>query len=823
MNKLITLIKNTNKSLLIAPSSYHVPVMLQLNKEVGLLDVKYLSRENFISSNSFVLKEEALVIICKTLELPPTVVSEVIDYLPYVHNHTKEGLELFARVEQVIIDKKLIQKGIPFEQLYLNRTIYIYGYPALDKLFLRYLDTLKDQFTIKIVPFETQTQSIPFKMFHSEYEEVEYLCNTISEKISKEFDVSRIKVHITSPSYHPIISTLFNRFNLSPYFSQTSNLASLNCTNRILKMINASDKSIEETLQDIYPVLQKTLAYTSEESNALFIQYIGVLNKYILFDGLLKDYTTLIEYDLGMASVKNTKSVSSIFIGDLTAECIDEADIVYILGCNEGEIPRVTKNNKILDDSVLLSINAESSIEQTVLSKTEYISLIESNTVEYVSYSTHSLTSEKIISTLAAEMIEKDTFTEEDSKTFIHHYSLSHDLITLGKMISDTKEYGVVTEDLGIYVNSVLSNTSYPKKFQQKTGDIEPALIPQILKDITSLSYSSINDYFKCNFKFLLKKVLRVPETYGERLPAIIGNLYHKTLQRIKEVPTDVEKKDAFFTEVLNDLIEEKEYDLSKKELFYLTHSFGQLRLVTDWVNEIHNKTDYSPLYHEKEYIIELNGEFITEFKGIVDMIMTLDNDFFIVDYKTGAASINISNLEFGLESQLVFYLYLVAQGEKDLTSPSGFFYSPVYSKLMNAEKGKTYNDLLLESWKLDGYVSEEKLSKIDPEYAEGSFIKGVKTLKNKSSLRKGAKTLSTKQQNRLVQHIEKLLDQAVSDIESGKFDVNPKGSLAESQSCAYCEFKDICFKTESNFISKTSKDKNSLEFLKGGEDNDSN
>jgi ATP-dependent helicase/DNAse subunit B len=818
MNTLIKRIKNTKQSLVIAPSSYHVPIMLAVNKEKGLYDVKYITRENFVSYNSFRLTDEALPTLGMELGLPPTILSELVEYLPYVNTQTETELNQFVTVQKVIDEKNLVEKDIPFEQLYHNRIIYIYGYPALDNLFLEYLHKCNTYFTYEIIEFQEQLQSIPFSMFHSEYDEIEYLCNRISEEISNGFDVSHIKVHITNPSYNPIVSTLFDRYNLAPYFSQSSNLGSLNITKRIMNMIRLSDNSIEETLLDIYPVLERTLAYASQESNDIFVQYIGVLNKYILLDGLLKDYITFIQYDLSKSAIKNTRTISSVFIGDLTSECIEEDDVVFIIGFNEGDIPRVTKNNKILDDSVLSHIGAETSIESTELSKKEYISLIQCKNVEYISYSTHSLTSEKIISTLSVEMIENKIIVETEPKSFGAHFSITHDLITLGKMISETKEYGIVTENLAQYVNSVLSQISYPPHFTQKTGDLDSKLVEEILKDVPCLSYSSINEYFKCNFKFLLKKIIKVPETYGERLPAIIGTLFHKTLQRIDEVPSDLNKKEEFFTSVLETLIEDNEYDLSNKELFYLHNSFTQLSTVVDWIKDIHMKTKFSPLYHEKEYVIPLKGEFITEFKGVIDLIMSLNNDFFIVDYKTGSTSINISNLEFGLESQLVFYLYLVAQGEKDLTSPTGFFYSPVFSKMMNAVDGKTYNELLRDSWKLSGYVSEEKLGVIDPDFEEGSFIKGIQTKKNSTVLKKGAKTMSTKKQIELTEHLENLLDQAVIDMESGKFDVNPKGSLLESQSCSFCEFKDICFKAEANFIETKTKEKNSLQFLKGGE-----
>ena len=818
MESLIIRIKNTGKSLVIAPSSYHVPIMLNLNKGQGLYDVKYLTRERFISSNSFELKKTALVRLCKELDLSPTVVVEIINYLPYLNDQDEEDLTLFFKTKRLLTDFELIEEVIPFTDLNRNRKIYIFGYPSMDNIFLQCLNALDSHLCFEILNFEHNSLSTPLTLFNSEYAEVEYLCNTISEKISEGVDPSNIKVHVTSASYKPIICTLFDRYYLQPYFSQPTNLLSLNITNQILNMIRSSDKNIEETLLDIYPVLKNTLAYQSEESNKIFMKYLGVLNTYILFEGKLKDYIKLIEYDLQKATTKNKRVISSVFIGDLTSEFIHQDDVVYILGFNEGDIPHVTKNNGILDDSVLSRIGAETSIENTMLSKKKYMSLVLSNNIGYISYSTHSLTSEKNISTLSVSLIKKGKLHIDKPRTFSNHYSLNHDLITLGKMISDTKEYGIITDELGIYANSVLENIEYPEKFKQKTGYLKPHLTSLILKDIPSLSYSSINDYFKCSFKFLLKKALKIPETFGDRLPIIIGTLFHNTLQKVNDIPTEKDAKHMFFKQVLSDLVKEKDYDLSKKESFYLTHSFKQLTLVVDWIKEINDRSLYSPLFREKEYIIPLKGEFIKQFKGIIDVVMTLDNNFFIVDYKTGSTNINISNLEFGLESQLIFYLYLVDQVDENLSLPSGFFYSPVYSKLLNAKVGKTYEQLLLESWKLVGYVSEEKLADVDSAYFEDSFIKGVKAKKNSTELKKGAKLLSAQKQYDLIRHLETLIDQAVIDMETGRFDVNPKGSELSSQSCSYCEYKDICFKTKANFIELKTEEKNSLLFLEGGE-----
>lgn len=822
MDLLIKKIKESDKSLVISPPSYHVPIMLTLNKGERLHNVKFLSREKFITSTTFDIAEESIILLSQILDLTPTVLEEVLDYLPYIHENDATNTDVFTSVKRALEEKKLIEDSAPFEMMFKGRKIYIYGYPVIDKLFLKLLNNLDASFKYEILKPGSNLDKTPLVKFHSEYEEVEYLCNTLSQKLSEGVNPTNIKVHSTNSSYNSIISTLFHRFNLVPYFSQPKNLMSFNITNRVLKMILKSEKNIKETLLDIYSILERTLSYQSEHSNKIFTAFISVLNKYILFDGKLSDYINLIEYDLKKATIRNERFVSSIFIGNLTSEFIDKDDLVIILGFNEGSIPKVTKNNRILDDSVLEKIGAETSIHNTLLSKSKYTDLMMSNNIEYVSYSTHSLTSEKIVSTLSFELLKNNKLYDCKATSFANHYSIDHDLITLGKMISDTKEYGIITESLPTYANSVLNNTVYPDRFVQKSGLAESNLIKDLLKNIPSLSYSSISDYFKCEFKFLLKKGLKVPETFGDRLPMIIGDLFHKTLQGISTIPEAADERNAFFSDVLKSLIEDNEYVLTLKEKFYLTHSFSQLTLVVDWINDIHQKTEYTALHKEKEYVIPLNGEFIKEFKGVIDVVMALDDKFFVIDYKTGSTLIDISNLEFGLQSQLIFYLYLVTKAEENLSSPSGFFYSPIYSRLMNAVDEKSYNELLFDSWKLDGYISEEKLVGVDPNYREKSFIKGVSTKKN-GELKAGAKILSTREQVSLINHLDSLLEKAVLDIENGHFNVNPKGNIDSNESCSYCEYKDICFRSKENFIEKSTIKKNSLLYLEGGEQDDTN
>ena len=52
---------------------------------------------------------------------------------------------------------------------------------------------------------------------------------------------------------------------------------------------------------------------------------------------------------------------------------------------------------------------------------------------------------------------------------------------------------------------------------------------------------------------------------------------------------------------------------------------------------------------------------------------------------------------------------------------------------------------------------------------------------------------------NNMINYTDKIIDKTTDDILSSKFSINPKVYNGENISCRFCEYKDLCFMSNSN------------------------
>ena len=63
------------------------------------------------------------------------------------------------------------------------------------------------------------------------------------------------------------------------------------------------------------------------------------------------------------------------------------------------------------------------------------------------------------------------------------------------------------------------------------------------------------------------------------------------------------------------------------------------------------------------------------------------------------------------------------------------------------------------------------------------------------------AKIIDDDKINKLVLDVEEKIEQARDSIISGDFAINPKQIKDEKIGCQYCKYRDICFRTNNDFI----------------------
>lgn len=134
---------------------------------------------------------------------------------------------------------------------------------------------------------------------------------------------------------------------------------------------------------------------------------------------------------------------------------------------------------------------------------------------------------------------------------------------------------------------------------------------------------------------------------------------------------------------------------------------------------------------YRKNIIIDKSKDIKVIFKGFVDKIMYKEYDgktlISVIDYKTGGADIDVYDSYYGLNIQLLAYIYLIRES-KLFDNPTfvGFYLQRIFNGEVNIEQKKTYLDLKKESLRLFGYTLNDELSleRFDPTYEKANILK---------------------------------------------------------------------------------------------------
>ena len=369
--------------------------------------------------------------------------------------------------------------------------------------------------------------------------------------------------------------------------------------------------------------------------------------------------------------------------------------------------------------------------------------------------------------------------------------------------------YGEKNKDLSkLYTHYQIPYKTYSNVFTGINNDEYLTNLPYPLK----LSYTSLNAYSECKFKYYIRHVLKL-EPYTDTFQTYIGSMYHYILS--------VYKKTNFnFEEEYQKYLEKR--DLSLKEKVLLIRIKKDLLKLIDILNKQDLITGYNDAYYEKKIDIDLKKKVSVIFTGSIDKIMYYQNIedtyFSIIDYKTGSIDTHIEPMKYGLHMQLPVYLYLIHYS-KAIKSPifTGIYYQnilfnyPTWSK--DIEKVKK------DQYLLQGYSTDDIsiLSRFDSTYEKSEYIKSMSYNEEKGfGTYATKKVLSNDTLYDLLDYTKNYISKETDNILSADFTINPKVYSNVNISCAFCSFKDICYMKEKDLVYLEKQ--NDLSFLGGDE-----
>ena len=352
-------------------------------------------------------------------------------------------------------------------------------------------------------------------------------------------------------------------------------------------------------------------------------------------------------------------------------------------------------------------------------------------------------------------------------------------------------------------IDLLSSNYDIPyMQYDNKYHSVDKNKLYKYLNNKLLLSYTALDNYYKCKFKYYLNNILKI-NIIKDDFAILIGNVCHYVLLHMDDI-------DFNFSNVFDEYIS-NEREFSKRELFFLTNIKEELEFIITTIRKQYTYSTFDKNMKEKEVYVNKDRNIKVTFMGKIDKVLYKEEDdityLVVIDYKTGSTNINLKNMEYGLGLQLPIYLYLSSKMELKNVKVVGFYLQKLFNTTL--DNSKDYDSARENNLRLEGYSIDEEniLSKFDTTYNDSKLIKGMKTTSKGFSTY--SKVLSEEEIDDMLDNTDKLIDKAIDNILEADFEINPKVINGENVSCSFCEYRDICYLREKDkvYINKDGED----------------
>lgn len=756
---------NLDNLLIICPNNFKKRILEYFYTNKKIADVKFMDINEYKRNYFFDYDVDTIKYLSDNKKLSISNAKEIIDNLIYVdinEKYNNEKLDLLVSYKKELEANNLLIHNDLFLDYILSKNVLVIGYEQLN----RFDKKIIKGNSVSIELSDIKQKRYTINEFSEIEEEIEFIYNSIYDLLLQGVDINKIYVSNLNDDYYSYIQRYNSYYPFKIDYSLNTSIYGLNAVKELINLLDTSKEKIKEYLDSI-------------NDNGLYSSLVSLLNKYAKYDySKVKD---LIIEDIKNTSIKKTSQNDVVKCADIS-DCFDDDEYVFVAGFND-KTPTAKSDIDYITDNIADLVNKPTSEEINIIVKDNLVAKLSNISNLIISYSKRNPFNNYEVSNLLQDYIVKNPKTsyEYSKKANLNKYGIKLDKL-LRYNDQDKEEMGMLYQNYG--KNSYLS---YSNRFNYLTDkQIEE------LKEVT-LSYSSMNDYSKCHFKYYLLKVLKInnnDETFNTKY----GTLCHEVL---KDFYND---KYFNFDESWNKNLFVPD---NKMESFFLDIIKEEIRSDIEIIKYQKENSLFEDFLCEKEFNIRLNDN--VSFKGFIDKILYKKSDdkvvVSIIDYKTGTSQkIDLKLAEFGLSLQLPSYMYLLIRSnifEKDVEF-AGIYLQHLLNKNRNFSDDKTILDLKNESSLLEGISTNDKdrLSVFDLsiDSGESSMIKSL-SLKKDGSFSARSKVLSDTQFDYYVDLVEKTITDNANNISKGEFDINPKQIDGNNESCEYCPFEDICYK----------------------------
>lgn len=726
-----------------------------LDRENKLLNLKIMTKQEFMNHYFGYTNEKAIYYLVEKYHYKFDVAKMYLENFLFDENLFKEFDE-----QNLILRTPLLKESI-------SRIVVIDVF--IDKFLMREIE----KYDYLIFPMEKRTFIPQVREFVLLDEEVEFIACSIRDLL-KKVAVDKIFIVLESNEYLNTIKRIFKLYGIPISTNESKNIYGTFSVRTFLKVL-------KET-RDI------PIALDSIKADAIYNAIVEVCNKY-QFRSLDDTIIYLIEEELKQKQIRYKQvkdAVSVISINQIT-----EADGYYfVLSFNEGILPKTYKDEDYLCDSEKQKIGLFTSYEKNKNSKENVINKITGFKNMVLTYKLKF----QAVDYYPSSLIEELGFDVIKESDFVYTYSNAYNKLKLSRMLDEFIKYNKTHKDLGLllYNYPKLSYLTYDNQYK----NIDITTFRKYIGNQQTLSYSSLDNFYHCKFRFYLTHILKL-DKYEETFMTFIGTLFHDVLS--------VAFLDNFdFEKVFASLVSEKEF--TPKEEFFISRLKLKLKEVILIIKEQDKNSALDSGLYENKITVNKKDEIDVQFVGIIDKIKYKEFDgkkiVSVIDYKTGTPHIELNHLYYGLSMQLPIYLYLLKYLFTEDIEIAGFYLQKIIQEKLSFQKGRDYDREMTRLYRLEGFSNDDEsiLEKFDASYQDSQMIKGMKV--SSKGFYPYTKVLSKEQMDKMIAFVDNKIEEAIQDIQNANFTINPKVIDNKNIGCEFCKFRDICYVNPKDLVS---------------------
>ena len=575
---------------------------------------------------------------------------------------------------------------------------------------------------------------------------------------------------------------------------------------------------------------------------------IQVLDELVMIFGDQKigfeKYRELLKIGLqnkGVGAIPATQD--EVILGDTDRSRSHNVKAVFILGINDGIFPGINKDEGFINDKDRENLkNQGIELAKTTTDRLyeEQFNIYKSLTVPeekiYLSYTSTDLEGrsqrpsvlitkiKKMFPLLQekSDIINKPSFIGMPEETFDELLSQIYNKVS-GKDVDEKwkevyKWYAENEEWKDKLEKSIqgLNYTNLPDKINESSID-------KLYGNKMQTSISKLEKYRTCPFSFHLKYGLKLQDNERFELKSMdTGSFMHEVIddffEKIKNKELDVKTiTNEDIEKVVKEIVNEK-IKLARNAIFRSSKKFKILLLklnkvltksikyIVDGLKNsqfeiLGNEIEFGKEGKFKPIQIELENGKKVEITGKIDRIDIAENEdgkyIRIIDYKSSIKNINLNEVMFGLQLQLITYLDEVVS-QNDFI-PAGALYFNMIDPSVTISGTKTEEEIeneIRKNFKMKGIIlADVNVIKMMDQKLEQGYSESLPVYLDKEGNITDSRSSAIKKEDfaNLQKKVKNIIKDISNEIYSGDISIKPYYNKDKKTPCEYCEYKAIC------------------------------